>query len=201
MRAVIIGNGDIRNYEYIKSRLNDDDFIVCADGGIRHTKHLGVKADVAVGDFDSSEKCDDITTYVYPTQKDYTDGELAIDYALRNGYSEILLIGMTGSRLDHTFTNIFQLVKDERITLIDDDNEIYLLKSSQTFKGKKGKTLSIIPVYGDLKGVSANGLFYPLSCDTLYFGQGRGNSNIITEDICTVSVKSGIGLIFINDGQ
>ena len=34
MRAVIIGNGDIRNYEYIKSRLNDDDFIVCADGGI-----------------------------------------------------------------------------------------------------------------------------------------------------------------------
>ena len=61
MRAVIIGNGDIHNYEYIKSKLNDDDFIICADGGIRHTQHLGIKADVAVGDFDSGEKREDKT--------------------------------------------------------------------------------------------------------------------------------------------
>ena len=36
MRAVIIGNGDIKDYQYIKSKINDDDFIICADGGYNH---------------------------------------------------------------------------------------------------------------------------------------------------------------------
>ena len=50
MRAVIIGNGDIHNYEYIKTKLRKDDFIICADGGLRHTSPLGVSPDIAIGD-------------------------------------------------------------------------------------------------------------------------------------------------------
>lgn len=201
MRAVIIGNGEIRDYKYIKSKLRDDDFIICADGGLRHINNLGINADIAIGDFDSAEKSDYIKNYVYPPEKDFTDGELAVNYAIDNGYSEILLLAMTGSRLDHTFTNIFQLTKSENISLIDDDNEVHVIKNTLEIKGMKGATLSIIPVYRNLVGVTSTGLYYPLINDTLYFGQSKGNSNVITDDICTISVSDGIGIVFINNGE
>ncbi len=201
MRAVIIGNGEIRDYKYIKSFIRSDDYIICADGGLRHAKILEVTPDIAVGDFDSYEKSSDIESIVYPSHKDLTDGEIAVDYAIEKGYTDILLLAMTGTRLDHTFTNIFQLAKDANISLIDDNNEIYCIKDKLTLNGKKGKTMSIIPVFSNLVGVTATGVYYPLDNDTLLFGQGRGNSNIITDDICTVSVKDGMGIIFINNGD
>lgn len=201
MRAVIIGNGEIRDYTYIKSYLRTDDFIICADGGLRHTKELGISADVAIGDFDSYTKSDEIKSIVFPSHKNLTDGEIAVDYAIENGYSEILLLAMTGSRLDHTFTNIFQLAKNVNISLIDDDNEIYAVKDKLIIEGKKGKTLSVIPVFSNLDGITITGVYYPLDNDTLLFGEGRGNSNVITDDICTVSVRNGIGIVFINNGD
>ena len=201
MRAVIIGNGEIRDYTYIKSLIKPDDFVICADGGLRHAKMLGISPDLAVGDFDSYGKSENIESIVYPSHKNLTDGEIAVDYALENGYSDILMLAMTGTRLDHTFTNIFQLAKKGNITLIDDDNEVYFIKDKLMLNGKKGKTISIIPVFSDLVGVTATGVYYPLDNDTLLFGEGRGNSNIITDDICTVSVKDGMGIIFINNGE
>ena len=201
MRAVIIGNGEIRDYTYIKSLIKPDDFVICADGGLRHAKMLGISPDIAVGDFDSYEKSENIKSIVYPSHKNLTDGEIAVDYALENGYSDILMLAMTGTRLDHTFTNIFQLAKKGNITLIDDDNEVYFIKDKLTLNGKKGKTVSLIPVFSNLVGVTATGVYYPLDNDTLLFGEGRGNSNIITDDICTVSVKDGMGIIFINNGE
>ena len=201
MRAVIIGNGEIRDYTYIKSYIQPDDFIICADGGLRHAKGLGVTPDIAVGDFDSYEKSCNIKSIVYPSHKDLTDGEIAVDYAIDNGYKDILLLAMTGTRLDHTFTNIFQLAKKGNIVLADDNNEVYFIKDNLTFDGKKGKTISIVPVFSNLVGVTATGVYYPLDNDTLLFGEGRGNSNIIIDDSCTVSVKDGMGIIFINNGE
>ncbi len=201
MRAVIIGNGLINDYSYIKSKITTDDFIICADGGMSHAERLGISVDIAIGDFDSSEKQNGISTYEFPKDKDYTDGELAVNYAIENGYTDVLLLGMTGHRLDHTLTNMFQLLKSGNISLIDDKNEIFALKDGITLKGYKGKTISVIPVYGDLEGVCETGVYYPLSDETLHFGEGRGNSNIITDDICTITAQSGMGLIFINDGE
>lgn len=51
MRAVIIGNGDIKDYQYIKSKINDNDFIICADGGYNHAEKMGIVPDVLIGDF------------------------------------------------------------------------------------------------------------------------------------------------------
>lgn len=201
MRAVIIGNGLINDYTYIKSKISSDDFIICADGGLRHAERLGISVDIAIGDFDSYEKQNGICAYEFPKDKGYTDGELAVNYAIENGYTDILLLGMTGYRLDHTFTNIFQLIKKGNISLIDDKNEIYALKDSVTLNGYKGKTISVIPIYCDLEGVCETGVYYPISGETLHFGEGRGNSNVITDDICTITAKSGIGLVFINDGE
>lgn len=200
MRAVVIGNGDIKSYEYIKSKLRHDDYIICADGGLKHTDGLGVVPDIAIGDFDSSQRREGVKAYVYPTRKDYTDGELAVRYALDKGFNDIVMLAMTGTRLDHTITNITLMSLGEGICLIDDDNELRIVKTSLTLKDCKGKTLSIIPIYGNMEGVTTSGLEYPLCGETLYFGESRGNSNVITEDICTISVKSGMGIVSVCNG-
>lgn len=201
MRAVIIGNGTINNYEYIKSRLMSDDFIICADGGLRHAKTMGIRPDIAIGDFDSSVQDKNVKSRVYPVRKDFTDGELAMNYAIEQGYDEIMLLGMSGDRLDHTLTDIMLLSRHEGAYLVDDKNEVRIVKSGLSLTGYRGKTLSIIPVYGDLHGVTTEGLEWPLSNETLHFASSRANSNVIVSDKCAISVKSGMGVVVINDGE
>lgn len=201
MRAVIIGNGTIENYSYIKSKIKADDFIICADGGLRHAHMMDIVPDIAIGDFDSSDKDERVKTYVYPTRKDFTDGELAVNYAIENGYEEIVLIAMSGTRLDHTITDITLLSKCEGACLIDDHNEVRIVRTRLVLSGYKGKTLSIIPIFGNLEGITTRGLEYPLNGETLYFGESRGNSNVVIDDEFSISVTNGLGIVIINDGE
>lgn len=202
MRAVIIGNGTVLDYELIRSMIKEDDFVICADGGYNHAKKTGIVPDLVIGDFDSSVKPEnDIAKFVYPVRKDFTDGELCVKYACEHGFEEIVMLGMTGNRMDHTLTDMLLLAQCKKGCIIDDNNEIYLLRDKFVIENKKGMTLSIIPVNGDLCGLYARGLEYPLNGDTLYFGESRGNSNIITEDYCEITARSGMGFIIINKGQ
>ncbi len=196
MRAVIIGGGEIRDVEYIRSKIRPDDYIICADGGYDRALRLGVVPDIIVGDFDSvSELPEGAETIRYPVRKNFTDGEAAVRYAVEHGFDEVLLLSMTGDRADHTITDILLLMQCRAGCLIDDNNEIYLLRDSVTVRGKAGDTVSVVPVGGDLEGVSTVGLEYPLNNETLFFGASRGVSNVMTAPVCSVTAKKGLGLI------
>lgn len=196
MRAVIIGNGDIKDYDYIKGKICPDDFIICADGGYNHAEKMGLTPDILIGDFDSARDYENIKNRIrYPERKDYTDGELAVTYAVEHGYEDIALIAMTGGRADHTIADILLLNKCPRGVLIDDNNEIYLLKDRVEINGRKGQTLSIIPINGNAEGITTDGLEYPLNNETLYFADTRGISNVMLENKCTISIKNGMALI------
>lgn len=203
MRAVIIGNGTIRSYQKIKNYIKKDDFIICADGGINHAAKMSIRPDILIGDFDSSNPdlvFNDVGRIEYPSRKDFTDGELCIKYAVEHGYGEILLLAMTGTRADHTLNNMLMLSQCERGMLVDEYNEIYYLKNKISIENKKGMTLSIIPLKGDLTGIITKGLEYPLNNEALYFGESRGNSNVIISDSCEITVSGGEGLVILNDG-
>lgn len=196
MRAVIIGSGHIGDCDYIKSKIAPGDYIICADGGYDHAVRLGLAPDIMIGDFDSvSELPKETEKIKYPARKDFTDGEIAVKYAAENGFDEVLLLGMTGDRADHTITDILLLTQCRSGCLIDDNNEIYLLRDIVEVSGKAGDTLSIVPVGGDVKGITTQNLEYPLNDETLYFGESRGVSNVMTADRCVIRAKSGIGLI------
>lgn len=192
MRAVIIGNGDIKNYEYIKSKIKADDFIICADGGYNHAVKMGLNVDVLIGDFDSAVNIETAREKIeYPARKDFTDGELSVMYAAEHGYKDIVMIAMTGDRTDHTMADLMLLDKCENGVVIDDNNEIYLLKGTLSVAGRKGQTVSIIPINGDAEGVSTEGLEYPLRDETLYFASSRGISNVMTGSECKISLRKG----------
>lgn len=200
MRAVIIGNGAITNYDIIRKRLRNDDYIICADGGYNHTKELGVKPSVVIGDMDSIGDNDyDGEIINLPIRKDFTDSEVCVKYILLKHFDEVMMLGFTGKRQDHAISNLLLLKQfadaETKAYIVDENNEIYCTNSENTIYGKKGDIVSIIPITGNLCGVTTKGLDYPLNDETLIFGESRGVSNIMTSDKCTISIKSGFGLI------
>lgn len=196
MRAVIIGSGSIEDCDYIRSKIRQSDYIICADGGYDRALRLGLTPDIMIGDFDSVTELPKGTEKIkYPVRKDFTDGEIAVRYAAERGFDEVLLLGMTGNRADHTITDILLLTQCKSGCLIDDNNEIYLLRGKATVEGCTGDTVSIVPVGGDVEGIVTENLEYPLRDETLYFGESRGVSNVMTADRCVITAKKGTGLV------
>lgn len=196
MRAVIIGSGYIKDRDYIKSKIRADDYIICADGGYDHAVKMGIVPDILIGDFDSvSELPETAEKIKYPKRKDFTDGEIAVKYAVEHGFDDILLLAMTGDRADHTITDILLLTQCPKGCIMDDNNEIYLLRDSVAVGGKAGDTVSIVPVGGNVEGITTQNLEYLLNNETLYFGESRGVSNVMTSDNCVITAKKGIGLV------
>ena len=97
--------------------------------------------------------------------------------------------------------NILMLTRYKQAKILDDKNEIFAFLGEVSIKNRKGKTLSILPVDGDLCGITTVGLDYPLSNETLYFGKSRGISNVIVADECIIKSNSGVGIIAINNGE
>lgn len=196
MRTVIIGNGAIGSYGYIKEKISESDYIICADGGYNHAKAMGIAVNLLVGDFDSIDDLpNNIEQIRYPVRKDVTDSHIALQRAREMGSEEIILLGFTGDRLDHTINNIMLLLEYREAVIIDDNNEIRILKDTVKLKGKKGQTVSIIPISSDLLNVTTKGLEYPLNSETLYLSDSRGISNVMTDNECEISIQGGLGLL------
>lgn len=200
MRAVIISNGIIENYDLIKNKLRSDDYVICADGGYNHAKKLGVKPSVVIGDMDSIGDNDyDGEIINLPIRKDFTDSEVCVKYILLKHFEEVMMLGFTGKRQDHTLANLLLLKQfadtETNAYIVDEHNEIRFTASENTIYGKKGDIVSIIPITGDLLGVTTQGLDYPLDNETLVFGESRGVSNIMKSDKCKITITSGQGLI------
>ena len=106
-RCVIAGGAPIEDYTVIRSLLSPDDFVIFCDSGLRHLEKLGVSPSLIVGDFDSYDgPRPDAETITLPCIKDDTDSFFAVKEAVKRGFEEFLLIGVTGGRLDHTLGNL-----------------------------------------------------------------------------------------------
>ena len=200
MRAVIIGNGEIKDYDFIAGKLRKGDYIVCADGGYRHALKLGIRPDVLIGDMDSvGDESYDGEIINLPVRKDFTDSEVCVKYVLLKDFDEILMLGFIGTRLDHTITNLMLLKQiaesGKKGKIIDEHNEIHFTSGENIIYGKKGDLISLIPFGGDLTGITTSGLDYPLENETLVFGESRGVSNVMISGKCTVNIGGGSGLI------
>lgn len=200
MRAVIICSGTIQNYDYISSLIRSDDTVICADGGYDHAVKMKIKPDVVLGDMDSVTSDYSAESFEkFPVEKDWTDGEIAVDYAIKHGFDEVIMTGCTGSRADHTLSNIFLLKKfaDNNISaaVIDDNNTIYMPNCGMKLHGKKGDIVSVVPIGSDVTGYTTKGMYYEVENITLGFGTTIGNSNCMLSDECELSWKTGRAVV------
>ncbi len=201
MRAIIIASGDIEDERWLKNYIQPGDVVICADGGYNHLVQIGCMPDVIIGDMDSiREKYRaDCQHLVHPRKKDETDAQLALDYAIENGFHDIKFLGaLGGSRIEHALANVFMLqyaaVHGVEMAIETPVSTITLHRGTTTaiLQGRKGDYLSLIPIGGDATGITTQNLEYPLHEGTLYFGVPMGISNILLEDTCSIELQKGI---------
>ena len=199
MRAIIVANGVL----VPPLLLEEGDILIAADGGVRHCLESGLQPSVVIGDFDSLDN-NDITTLEnrgteiirFPRRKDYTDLELAINHAAGLGVREIVIVAALGARWDQTIANIMipTLLPSIRISLLDGPQEIHYIYSGEKFEitGQPGDTVSLIPLGGDVSGITTEGLEYSLKDERLPFGSTRGVSNVLLGGRGVILIYSGI---------
>lgn len=179
-----------------------DDLIIAADAGYLNVQKAGLRPDVIIGDFDSSEKpSTDTPIETFPILKDDTDTMLAIKYGFNSGYKRFAIYGgLGGERTDHTIANIQSLayIADHggEGFLVGENETFTLIKNSSiTLHSEKGKTLSVFAYGGIAEGISIKGAVYETDNLTLTPFFPLGVSNKFKENTAAVGVKNGCVLI------
>ena len=204
--AAVVCNGEIDDLAWLKGELAGHDAVIAADGGSRHLNAAGVKPDCILGDGDSLPPDYDmsIERIVFPADKDATDTELAVEYAMDHEHSTIVLYGALGARPDHSFCNIMLLAKYcGRLVIKERRAAVYCVPAGDALSlmGKPGDIVSLQPV-GAGSCCSTKGLLYALDSEILEPGS-RGVSNSLTAPDARISVESGKIIVFhiIDEGK
>ena len=176
------------------------DFVIAADGGLEHTDCFGIRPDEILGDFDSLGFVPE-DSRVFPVEKDDTDSMLAVRRGLALGFREFWLYGsLDGPRLDHTVANFqtLQFLCDHGAYgyLIGSDYLITVVKNGELrFPAETEGTVSVFCLGSDAKGVTLEGLYYPLEKGTLTAGFPLGVSNHFTDSPARIRVEDGSLLV------
>ena len=211
-RVVIFANGHLPDLEMARSMLRADDYLIAADGGANHLINMGMLPQIVIGDLDSVEEdtlfeltSAEVEIKQYSEDKDETDIELALQYAVGLQPSVILVIGALGGRLDQTLANL-SLLTDPSLSQLDvrlDDGveEVFFCRASGAesgqaeVRGRSGDTVSLIPWSGPVEGITTKGLQWPLYGETLQPYKSRGISNAMLAAKASISIQSGLLLI------
>lgn len=210
MKFVIISGGHIDDgfaIDWLEK--NKYDCMIAADSGMNFLHRNGIVPDIIAGDFDSAKKesvayfqgLNDVQVIKLNPVKDDTDTEFVIREAIRRGATEITVFGATGTRMDHVLANVnllgIGLEEGVSIQLVDKHNRIRMISDSVEIIKKEqfGDYVSVLPVKGDAKGVTLEGMKYPLKDTDVASFSSLGVSNEIKDDVAKISVKQGVLLV------
>ncbi|MFC5773834.1 thiamine diphosphokinase [Ectobacillus antri] len=203
----ILAGGPVDHYADFLYYESDDVQWVAADRGVFHLLQRNIMPVAAFGDYDSvSEEelrwmREQTTLHIMPKEKDETDLELAITWALKQKPDIIRIFGATGGRLDHGLANIQMLVKSLdtaiEMILVDHKNEIsikragtYVVEQNQRFP-----YISFLPLTETVTGITLQGFKYPLHNQTIQWGSTLCVSNELNSKKGTFSFRSGILMV------
>ncbi|MBL4934944.1 thiamine diphosphokinase [Clostridium sp. YIM B02515] len=206
MKVIIVAGGTPPSKTLIDKQISHDSIVIAVDRGADCLLKYKITPDYLIGDFDSIST--ETLNYFYTkscnierynSEKDESDTELAILKAKELNADEIVFLGCTGSRLDHTLVNINLLYKclkyKIKSSIIDSNNLLCLTDTSVEISGDKGQYFSVLPYYSDVKGLTIRGAKYCLNNYNLNIGSSLTLSNQFKETTVDISFASGILLI------
>ena len=193
-------------------REQDESVLIACDGGCDLLARHDIVPDIAVGDMDSitDEGLEFITSHNvfterYPVEKDWTDSEIALS---KTEDEEVFLITPFSGRFDHSIANI-QLVLNARadgkkITASDGITYCYPLSGEDSVEidlSRFDRPLSVSLIPWDfsqpVKGVTTEGLYYPLEDHDLTAGSSFSFSNHPKDKNGKISVSIRSGLLLV----
>lgn len=276
-KCLVVLGGTV-NGQLLKDLYNtrDDIMVIAADKGLEALYTAGIMPDKALGDFDSVdhsilEKYSDTDKDIFSPVKDFTDGEAAVELAVKivrgmdasysgkgtageadcgveaadaagnsveaadtsgsraasdaeegiaskdimvrryAGYffdpeeisvqNDVIILGASGTRLDHTMANISLLKKTcdagVKAVIINERNIIRVCSPGRiSVKRREVKSfLSLMPLGDKVSGIELKGFKYEGSDLSLYQGSSLGISNEITDITGEISHKEGYLLV------
>jgi len=180
----------------------ENDYIICADGGVLIAEKYGIVPDVVLGDLDSVETIDRKYNLIkHPKEKDDTDTLLCIKYGMEKGFKDFLIIGGIGGRLDHTVANLqalgFSQDNGVKATILSKNAVCTMISDGGCYEipEMKGFYISVFAYSDSCKGVSIKGTKYELSDKELKNTFPLGVSNEFKDEKAVISVKEGKLLI------
>ncbi|MGG4488886.1 thiamine diphosphokinase [Metabacillus idriensis] len=204
MKSIYIVAGGPKRYIPTLASYDKDSVIwIGVDRGVIFLQDAGITPDRAFGDFDSisdHEREDlaksSLDMNLFPSEKDQTDTEIALEWAILQEPDEIYLFGSTGGRLDHFLANTQLLAKYPvaPIKIIDHTNEITVHLPGTYHIGRESSHpyISFLPVSGEVRGITLKGFKYPLSNCHIKLGSTLCISNELILPFGTFSFEQGI---------
>ena len=203
--VVIGGNPPIST---VADALPAYDFVIAADSGLHGAKALGLTVNAVIGDMDSVDEqllaeAESVGAVIKraPQDKDATDTELALLFAVERGAKRIVVVTGGGGRLDHQLGVLNVLLHprlaDINMEMFWDTAHVVVLHGSGTavIRGRHGEIVGLLPVGADAIGITTDGLAWPLNNETIPAYSTRGVSNELVGTLASISLAHGHLLI------
>lgn len=204
---LFIGGGRFPSEKYFL-QLAENRKIFCIDRGIELCHKLNILPKILIGDFDSANKIsldwtkkNKIPIERHPVEKDFTDTQLAINFAERSEENfSAVMTGVFGGRVDHLFSNIFTCANSTKKFFLADDEEIVFYmnggESAEIHFEKNPLAVSLLPISKICEGVTTKNLHWELENSTLKQNFPNAVSNRVESNEIKISVERGTLAIY-----
>ena len=196
----IIGGG---SFDGFFDEIGKNDLVLAADRGYQLAKSENIKIDYIIGDFDSSQRPDDINVIALSPIKDYTDTVAAIEFAKEKGFRDIVIYGGLGGRESHTISNIRTIFHYKKqginIKLKSKAKEIFVVNDNFSYTYDGHDFYVSIFSLNDKTKLTIKGLYYELEDYPMKIDDALGVSNETKKENFEIKVKDGAVVVVFED--
>lgn len=168
-KTVILADGDFPSTPKTMRILKQAEHIICCDGAAEKLIRFGLEPDKIVGDLDSlAVKLKDkyADKIIHVSEQESNDLSKAFRYCRSQNYKNIVILGATGKREDHTLGNLSLLAlyaaEVPDIKIVTDYGEFFVIFEGGTFAAVPGEQISIISLDSHLVIRKSENLKYPI---------------------------------------
>lgn len=169
--ALILANGEFPTHSIPTTILSNSSYLVCCDGAIDELAQKGIQPHAIVGDCDSLSlenklKYKDIVCEI--KEQETNDLTKSVNFCISRGKKNIIILGATGKREDHTIGNISLLAEYinyvEDVCIITNYGIFNAITSDSIFDTYPGQQISLFCITPT--ELTIEGVLYPVKQET-----------------------------------
>jgi thiamine pyrophosphokinase len=166
--TVLIANGNFPHHAIPLGYLKNAGRIVCCDGSAEDLIKAGFIPDAIVGDMDSLDPS--IAGRFHDrifrnSDQETNDLTKSVSWCYERGYRDLVILGATGKREDHTLGNISLLaeyIRDVKVKMITDTGVLSAINGSSLIQSFPGQQVSLFSLDPETE-ITSHGLKFPLN--------------------------------------
>ncbi len=176
--------------------------LIAVDGGLAMLQRLSIKPDHWISDLDSTPRIKKgylkkIEVHLFPSEKEKTDAELAVDLCARERITNVTIFGwnVRGSETDHLLGTLLlaRNLKREKsglhLRFLSSRQEIRALTDETTvYRDRKGHRLSVIPLSSTI-ALTLSGTKFNARRTIIHEGETIALRNLITAQRAKIGVE------------